>query len=204
MMTPLIEFLVAAYQRYETPVRLKSGKLSNEYLNASFTTRNPRAQVQVAEAVMAKMPRDVDAIGGPTMGADPIAASVSMRSVYTTKPIPWFSVRMAGKDHGTGEWIEGPVTPGMYVVIVDDVITTGGSLLHVVQKCLDFGLKVGGIVTLVDRMASEDRMSFIGKLHDLAGPQSHFWTCHTLQEIRYSYDRAQGLTPVRDSAILAT
>jgi orotate phosphoribosyltransferase len=186
----LIDYLADGYKRHEKPVRLKSGKMSQDYINASFTTHNPAAQFHIAQAIREQI-RDlrepIHAIGGPTMGADPIAATYSTFSIFHT-PIPWFSVRMAGKEHGTGEWIEGPVKPGMNVVIVDDVITTGGSLLHVVAKCVEFGLRPLQIATLVYRMEGEDLRHFWEELAKIApgcvGPSSF---C-TLQAVKNAWE----------------
>ena len=85
------------------------------------------------------------------MGADPIAAAVAFHSAGTAHPVAWFSVRKAAKEHGATRWLEGSARPGDAVVVVEDVITSGGSLIEAVRKCYAEGLRVLRAVVLVDR-----------------------------------------------------
>src|SRR6185369_1352546 len=85
------------------------------------------------------------------MGADPIASAVAFYSASTSRPISWFSVRKAAKGHGAGGWLEGSAKRGDAVVVVEDVITSGGSLIDAVRKCAEEGLRVLRAVVLVDR-----------------------------------------------------
>jgi orotate phosphoribosyltransferase len=96
----------------------------------------------------------IDAIGGLTLGADPIVTSVAMASFQTaTKPINAFIVRKDTKEHGTNSGIEGPDIPqNAIVAIVDDVITTGGSALKAAKRVEEQGAKVGIILSIVDRL----------------------------------------------------
>ena len=94
----------------------------------------------------------VDAVGGPTLGADPIAAAVALLSSQTGKPIRAFIVRKEAKKHGMQKMIEGPaLEKGDHVVIVEDVITTGGSVLQAIQEVEKLGAKVARVICLVDR-----------------------------------------------------
>lgn len=131
--------------------RLASGRLSDYYIECSLTTTNPAAIPLIGALVHAHMARDAVAVGGPTMGADPIAAAVAFHSAGTTRPVAWFSVRKTAKQHGTVRWLEGSAQRGDAVVVVEDVITSGGSLLSAVDKCGEEGLRVRGAIVLVDR-----------------------------------------------------
>lgn len=131
--------------------RLASGRLSDYYIECSLTTTNPAAMPLIGALVHQCVPADAVAIGGPTMGADPIASAVAFHSASTSRPISWFSVRKAAKGHGAGGWLEGSAKRGDAVVVVEDVITSGGSLIDAVRKCDEEGLRVLRAVVLVDR-----------------------------------------------------
>ena len=95
----------------------------------------------------------VDAVGGPTIGADPIAGAVAAASFRLGRPVSAFLVRKNLKEHGTQRWVEGPLNPGSRVVLVEDVVTTGGSMLGCVDKLEELGCRVVRAVVLVDRLA---------------------------------------------------
>jgi len=93
-------------------------------------------------------------VGGMTMGADPIASAVSLTSFLQRPPgIPAFYVRKEPKGHGTNQWVEGKkgLPAGARVCVLEDVVTTGASTLKAVERCGSEGLRVGGVVALVDR-----------------------------------------------------
>jgi orotate phosphoribosyltransferase len=94
----------------------------------------------------------VDAIGGLTLGADPIAYAISYASAHTASPLRAFTVRKEAKAHGTGKLIEGPFQMGDRVVVVEDVITSGASALHAVDAVREAGGEVVGVLALVDRV----------------------------------------------------
>jgi len=154
--------------------RLASGRLSDYYIEASQTTTYHAALPLIGAQVHACLPPDTVAVGGPTMGADPIAAAVSYHSAGTPRPVSWFSVRKSAKEHGARRWLEGSVSPGDRVVVVEDVITSGGSLIDAVGKCGEEGLRVLAAVVLVDREEDggrarvEDALAAVGaRLHAL-------------------------------------
>ena len=99
--------------------------------------------------------RDVDwrvhAVGGLTLGADPISYAISYASAETATPLRAFTVRKEAKAHGTGRLIEGPFQAGDRVAIIEDVITTGGSALRAVEAVRAAGGTVAGVLALVDR-----------------------------------------------------
>lgn len=106
----------------------------------------PLALREIADAGWAPQ-----AIGGLTLGADPIAYAVSLASARTTSPLRAFTVRKEAKTHGTGKRIEGPFRTGDAVVVVEDVITTGGSALKAAEAVREAGGRVLGVLALVDR-----------------------------------------------------
>ena len=131
--------------------RLASGRLSDYYIECSLTTTHGAAMPLIGQVVHARVPRGAVAIGGPTMGADPIASAVAYYSAGTPRPLSWFSVRKTAKEHGARRWLEGSAQSGDAVVVVEDVITSGGSVIEAVRKCGEEGLRVLRAVVLVDR-----------------------------------------------------
>jgi orotate phosphoribosyltransferase len=94
---------------------------------------------------------DVDAVGGLTLGADPVSYAIAYASASSTRPLRSFTVRKEAKTHGTGRLIEGPFRDGDRVVVIEDVITTGGSALRAVEAIRAAGGVVVGVLALVDR-----------------------------------------------------
>jgi len=138
--------------RPDQPFKLVSGRESPYYVDCRPTTFSARGLALIGE-IFCKMLGDlqVDAVGGLTLGADPIAHAVALTSFLQGRPINSFSVRKAAKEHGTGGRVVGDVKPGQRVVIVEDVITTGGSTLKAIAAAREFGLKVVKVLILVDR-----------------------------------------------------
>ena len=103
--------------------------------------------------LIAEKAPQVEAIGGLTMGADPLASAVSTMSYLAGRPLPAFYVRKEPKSHGTAQWLEGAksLRPGMPVAILEDVVTTGGSALKAIARAREFGLQVALVLGLVDR-----------------------------------------------------
>lgn len=132
---------------------LASGKKSDFYIDGKQVTLDAHGLLVTARTILAMLAgQHIDAIGGPTLGADPIAAAVSLLSVQTGNPIQAFIVRKEAKQHGMQKMIEGPVIkPGMRVVMVEDVITTGGSVLKAIQEVENLGAKIVKVICLVDR-----------------------------------------------------
>lgn len=133
---------------------LASGKKATYYLDGKQITLDPHGARLVAEGILdlldtKNMPA---AIGGMSIGADPITAAVVTMSSVRGTPVAGFMVRKESKGHGTNQFIEGPVTPGDEVVIVEDVVTTGGSSLKAIDRAEAFGLKVVQVFAIVDRM----------------------------------------------------
>ncbi|HCU23715.1 MAG TPA: orotate phosphoribosyltransferase [Deltaproteobacteria bacterium] len=143
-----------SYQKRE--VRLASGRLSDFYFDGKQTTLHPEGGSLVgewmAELIQEKFP-EAQAVGGPTLGADPITSVVSLMAYARAFPLFGFIVRKEPKGHGTMSWIEGAshLQAGMRVVLVEDVITTGGSILKAWRVVREAGLVPLGVLVVVDR-----------------------------------------------------
>ena len=135
---------------------LASGKKASYYLDCRKITLHPKGANLIAEGMLEVMRQSgplPDAVGGMAIGADPITASIVTLAGQQDLPIKGFMVRKEPKGHGTGKQIEGPVVPGQRVVIVEDVITSGGSALKAVDVAIDFGLQVERVIAIIDRLA---------------------------------------------------
>lgn len=131
---------------------LASGKKSNHYFEGKRLTLNPEGAYWVGKAIFDEITDDdVDAIGGLVLGAVPIVTAVSLVSYQEGKPVPSFIVRDEPKKHGTMREIEGHIEKGFRVVIVDDVITGGGSVSKAIKAVEAAGCKVVKVIVLVDR-----------------------------------------------------
>ena len=133
---------------------LVSGKKSKYYFDSKKTTLLPEGAYLTAAEIL-KTLRDneirADAIGGMTLGADPIVCPVAALSQIEGAPLRAFIVRKEAKDHGTGRQIEGNLEPGSRVVVVDDVVTTAGSTLRAIEAVQAAGHEVVAVICLVDR-----------------------------------------------------
>ena len=136
-------------------VTLASGRESNFYIDCKRTTLAAEGHWLVGRLLLERIQRlenPVQAVGGLTLGADPIASAVSMASWLGARPLQAFIVRKEAKGHGTGRFIEGPpLQAGTRVAIVEDVVTTGGSGLKACERVEEAGLQVAGVFALVDR-----------------------------------------------------
>ena len=133
---------------------LSSGRASTLYIDARLTTMSPEGLVLIGELGLHALQDsnwDVHAVGGLTLGADPVAYAIAYTSVGTGRLVRAFSVRKEAKAHGTGRLIEGPFRSGDRVAVVEDVITTGGSALKAITAVRDAGGTVAGVLAVVDR-----------------------------------------------------
>jgi orotate phosphoribosyltransferase len=133
---------------------LASGLKSDHYFDCKRCTLHPEGLFLAAQVIfdaIQALDAQVEAVGGPTIGADPIVAAVSLVSRERGLPLPAFICRKEPKGHGTLKWIEGNLEPGTRVVILEDVVTTGASTLKAIRAAEHHGLKVVGVVGLVDR-----------------------------------------------------
>ena len=131
-------------------VTLSSGEKSDYYIDCRQVTLDAKGAFLIGE-ILSDMLEDADAVGGLTIGADPIAAAVAVRSYEKGRPVSAFVVRKGQKAHGMMKRIEGPIVPASKVVIVDDVITKGGSVLEAIDAAEAAGHQVVKVICLVDR-----------------------------------------------------
>ena len=133
---------------------LASGRQSTLYIDARLTTMSPDGLALIGPLALAALRQSswqVDAIGGLTLGADPISYAIAYASAAGDAPLRAFTVRKEAKAHGTGRLIEGPFREGDRVAVIEDVITTGGSALRAVEAIRAGGGSVSGVLALVDR-----------------------------------------------------
>ena len=136
--------------------RLASGREASFYLDAKQVVLDAHGAMLVGRAILERL-RSLGplpaAVGGMSIGADPITSAVVTMAGVEGLPLKGFMVRKEPKDHGTKKYVEGPVEPGQRVVIVEDVTTTGGSSLLAIDRVHEFGLVVERVVTVIDRLA---------------------------------------------------
>jgi orotate phosphoribosyltransferase len=133
---------------------LASGETSHFYLDLRRTTTHPEGAHLVATLLLDRFAEDwPDCAGGPSMGADPIVGALAALSHEHGRPLPGFMVRSSVKDHGTQRRIEGHLAAGNRVVLLDDVMTRGGSLIRAAEAVREQGAKVSKVFTILDRMA---------------------------------------------------
>lgn len=159
---------------------LASGRQSTFYVDARLTTMSARGLALIGELGLHAIrtagwaPR---LVGGLTLGADPVAYAIAAASVRHPPLVDGFTVRKEPKAHGAGRRIEGPFAPGLPVVVVEDVITTGGSALQAIQAIGNEGGHVVGVLAVVDREeGGREAIESTGcpvisliRLHELAG-----------------------------------
>ncbi|GIW97870.1 MAG: orotate phosphoribosyltransferase [Pirellulaceae bacterium] len=132
---------------------LASGKKASFYLDCRKVTLHPEGAVQIAAGMLQLLENELpDAIGGMAIGADPITAATITLAGWRGLPLLGFIVRKEAKQHGTGRQVEGPIAAGMRGVIVEDVVTSGGSALKAVDAARAAGLKIERVLAIVDRL----------------------------------------------------
>ena len=163
MSSPAKEQLRALLQNksvFHGEFTLASGAKSNFYVDARVTTLDPRGACLIGDVgwallkqTAATLNKNVNAIGGLTLGADPIALSIGIAAQRenSSTPLQVFTVRKAVKEHGRQKRIEGNFSPGNSVVIVDDVITTGASTIQAINSIEEAGGHVAFVLVLLDR-----------------------------------------------------
>jgi orotate phosphoribosyltransferase len=158
--------------------QLSSGSTSDYYIDCRVTTLDARGAQLVGEVFLAEIREqgwEADAVGGLTMGADPIVVAVAV----TSGTVHGFLVRKAEKQHGTGQRIEGFRERGAQVVIVDDVCTTGSSTVQAIEAAREYGFEVIGVMCLVERQDAHGRPSV-----EKAAAPANFISIFTANEVR--------------------
>lgn len=144
--------LIVKYAYVEGDFVLSSGAKSDYYINCKQVTLRAEGALALGRLLFQLLPEDTAAVAGLTLGADPMVSAVSVVSAWSTNPIPALIIRKKPKGHGTQAYIEGPsLSPGAKIVVLEDVVTTGGSALTAVERLQDAGYHVTQILSLVDR-----------------------------------------------------
>jgi orotate phosphoribosyltransferase len=132
---------------------LSSGATSNYYVDLRRVSLSSEGVSLIAQLVLSKLEsgRAVDMIGGPTIGADPIVGAVTALSRTRKRQLDGFLVRKQSKEHGTRAKVEGPPVAGKTVAVIDDVVTTGSSLLLALEAARDAGAEVARVLAVLDR-----------------------------------------------------
>ncbi len=168
----LTALLLAKSFRYnpEPVFKLASGRMSNYYIDCRKTTHSCAGKHIIGSLILDLIAdTDVQAVGGLTMGADPIACAVSHAAYGRGLDIASFSIRKEPKGHGLQQQVEGDVKAGDRVYILEDVVTTGGSTIKAIEAARREGLEVLGVVALVDREEGgrEEILKHVGSLTSL-------------------------------------
>ena len=136
----------------EEGFKLASGKISPYYLDCKKTTLSAKALPLIGKLLWDRVKAfSPEAVGGLTLGADPLVAAVCYEAGINGVALEGFIVRKEPKGHGTKKYLEGNIRPGLKAVILEDVVTTGGSSLKAVWRAKEAGLEVVAVVALVDR-----------------------------------------------------
>lgn len=173
-------FCQLAYQ--EGDFVLSSGLRSSYYVNKTQVTLHPQGALAVGRLLFPLLSVDTQAVGGLTLGADPMVTAVSVVSVYENRPIPALIIRKEAKGYGTKAYIEGPILPeGAKVVVLEDVVTTGQSALKAVERLKAAGYTVNQVIALVDRQQGG------AELYQSAGLK--FEALFSIEEIQQRYQQ---------------
>ena len=139
--------------RTDGPFTLRSGATSAWYVDARQTTFDGAGAALVGEAIATVLDPDVTAVGGLTMGADPMAIATAIASAANGRPLRAFSVRKEAKDHGIGGRLVGPVGEGDVAAVLEDTTTTGSAMFEAIGALKEAGIRIAQVVALVDRSA---------------------------------------------------
>ena len=132
---------------------LASGKESDLYVDCRLTTLDAEGAATIAQLVLDRLQPGIVGIGGPVTGADPIVGATCALSWNRGRPLSGFMVRKEPKGHGTMQWVEGRANlpNGARVCVIEDTVTTGGSLLRAIERVQEAGLEVAQVIAVVDR-----------------------------------------------------
>ncbi len=170
--------------------KLSSGGASDYYIDCRTTTLDAKGSRLTGEVVLDEIRRrgwKPRALGGLTMGADPIVVAVSVVS----GELSGFLVRKTDKQHGTGQRIEGFREKGARVVIVDDVCTTGASTIHAIAAAREFGFEIVGVICLVEREEAKGRADV-----EKAAAPAPFVSIFTANDVRREHGDNRGTGPI--------
>ncbi len=169
---------------------LSAGGTSDYYIDCRLTTLDAVGALLTGQAVFDEIRArgwHADAIGGLTLGADPIVVATSVISAQQGKPVHGFLVRKAEKAHGMGQRIEGFRLKPARVVIVDDVCTTGASTVQAIEAAREFGFEIAGVLCLVEREEAGGRVNV-----EKAAAPAEFVALFTANDVRAQHLKRDG------------
>ena len=145
--------LTRSFQYRESPTfKLASGVLSRYYFDCKKTTLDPEGAFLLGEMLYERTKTlPISGAGGLTLGGDPLGASLMHAAFRRGRRIHQFIVRKTLKQHGAVKWIEGGPPPGASVMVLDDVVTTGGSVIQAINRLREAGFDIYGVIVLLDR-----------------------------------------------------
>ncbi len=159
---------------------LSSGQKSSYYINGKLVSLTATGALMIGRLILNALDKDVCAVAGLTLGADPIVTAVSVVSAYENRPMAALIVRKQAKGHGTQAYVEGPTLPqGSKIVVLEDVVTTGQSAMQAVERLDNAGYAVTEIIALVDRQQ--------GGAAYYQGRNLKFTSLFTIDEIQAAY-----------------
>jgi orotate phosphoribosyltransferase len=136
----------------EPTFKLTSGQMSSFYIDCKKVSLDPEGAFLIGQQIFDRIKQlPADGVGGMTLGADPIATAVSLVSYLKNKPIPAFIVRKEPKGHGSEQQIEGELKAEAKVIVVEDVVTTGGSTVRTLEVLRKAGHTILKVIALIDR-----------------------------------------------------
>ena len=161
-MTDELLALLKAFAYKKGEFKLSSGKTSEHYVNCKPVTLTARGLTLASIMLLEQVEKESVAVGGLTLGADPLVAGVAVVSGLDKRLLDALIVRKEAKGHGTQAWIEGPTLPeGSRVTVLEDVVTTGGSSIKAVKRLRDAGYVVERVVAIVDRQEDKEADEFM-------------------------------------------
>jgi orotate phosphoribosyltransferase len=165
--------LLRVHSFAEREVTLSSGAKSNFYIDTKKVSLDAEGGFligQLFRRIIDEVAPDAGAVGGLTLGADPLATATSVASFHAGRPLHAFIVRKEPKGHGTGQWLESAsrIDAARPVVVLEDVVTTGASTLKAIERAVSSGLKVACVLALCDRLeGGRDAVTPQAPLHPL-------------------------------------
>lgn len=183
----LLDQLVARAYIYDPAGRipLSSGQLSDEYINCKAALSLPDVLAAAAEVMYGHLRPETQAVGGLTMGADPLAIALALFSRTQPHPVRWFSVRKASKEHGLKKTVEGEIPEGTRVAVMEDVVTQGTSTLDAIDRLNTAGHRIVQVIALVDR-----EQGGLTRIRESLPPGTPVEAILTKSELRQRWQRA--------------
>lgn len=184
------QFIALGAFRWDTVqgFRLASGQISPYYVDCRALLAHPQPRRLVAQLALAALEHvEVDCVGGLEIGAIPLATAISDFALMAAPPREWrtFVVRKQPKDHGLGKLVEGSAQPNRRALIVDDVLTSGNSVLRAIEAARKVGMVVTHALVIVDRQEQQGRLL-------IEGQHVNLLSLLTLDDLKQAFTKPSG------------